>query len=131
MSMAALCLASVSLMSTGSAYALICWSLPLPFGYCRTETSVILPLATITWTWTGPHCVSATSPCTVAAVGEGEAVELGCGVPTEPGEGEAVGVGPAGSLVGALVGSLLVAPAPEFVAGLAEPITAGALVALP
>src|SRR5690242_6589667 len=66
MSMLAFCASRVSWISTGSARALISWSLPLPLGYCSTETSVIVPSATVSSTWTGPQRVDAVSPVTVA-----------------------------------------------------------------
>src|SRR6185295_2474883 len=65
MSMFALCADSVSCVRTGNASALICWSLPLPLGYCGTSTAVILPLATVSATCTGPQRVWATEPVTV------------------------------------------------------------------
>src|SRR4051794_8030118 len=65
MSMFAFCASRVSWISTGSARALICWSLPLPFGYSTTETSVIVPSATVSSTCTGPQRVDASSPVTV------------------------------------------------------------------
>src|SRR4051795_2128109 len=65
MSMFAFCASRVSWISTGSARALICWSLPLPLGYWTTETSVIVPFATVSSTWTGPQRVEASSPVTV------------------------------------------------------------------
>src|SRR5690348_16874134 len=65
MSMFAFCASRVSRISTGSARALICWSLPLLSGYWTTETSVIDPLATVSSTWTGPQRVEATEPVTV------------------------------------------------------------------
>src|SRR3954449_3612281 len=70
MSMAALCAFSVSWMRIGSARALFCWSLPLLSGYCTTATSVTEPSATVIWTCTGPHRVSATVPVTVPDVAE-------------------------------------------------------------
>src|SRR3954451_4409080 len=70
MSMEALCAFSVSWMRIGSARALISWSFPLPFGYCTTATSVIEPSATVIWTCTGPHRVSAAVPVTVPDVAE-------------------------------------------------------------
>src|SRR4051812_24774418 len=70
MSMEALCALSVSWMRIGSARALISWSLPLLVGYWTTETFVIDPSATVIWTCTGPHRVSATAPVTVPDVAE-------------------------------------------------------------
>src|SRR4051794_3826461 len=70
MSIVAPCAFSVSWMRIGSARALISWSLPLLFGYCTTATFVIDPLATVIWTCTGPHRVSATVPVTVPDVAE-------------------------------------------------------------
>src|ERR1700712_4456492 len=69
MSMLALCLLTVSWVRIGSAWLLISWSLPFPFGYCRTLTLVILRLLTLSCTSTGPHCVWATDPLTVLVVG--------------------------------------------------------------
>ena len=54
MSIVALCALRVSETRMGSARALICWSLPLLSGYSRTSTAVILPLAMVSRTWTGP-----------------------------------------------------------------------------
>src|SRR4051794_38446420 len=68
MSMEALCAFSVSWMRIGSARALISWSFPLLFGYWTTATSVIEPSATVIWTCTGPHRVSATVPVSVPDV---------------------------------------------------------------
>src|SRR4051812_33012723 len=82
MSMPALCAFSVSWMRIGSARALISWSLPLLSGYCRTETSVIDPSATVIWTCTGPHRVSATVPVTVPE----DAELLGLAALDEPAE---------------------------------------------
>src|SRR5689334_21278085 len=62
LSMLAFWALSVSCLSTGSAYALISRSRPLPFGYVGTDTLVILPSATVMLTWTGPQRVSATEP---------------------------------------------------------------------
>src|SRR4051794_34859280 len=76
----------VSWTSTGSARALICWSLPLLSGYSTTETSGIVPLDTVSWTWTGPQRVEASAPVTVA-----DAVEVPV---AEPVEVEPVGVEP-------------------------------------
>src|SRR3954454_21625746 len=70
MSMEALCALSVSWMRIGSARALMSWSLPLLCGYCTTATSVIEPSATVIWTCTGPHRVSATVPVNVPDVAE-------------------------------------------------------------
>src|SRR3954469_11969167 len=78
MSISAFCASRVSWISTGSARALICWSLPLLAGYSTTETSVIEPLATVSWTWTGPQRVSAASPVTVL-----EAVDVPLPEPVE------------------------------------------------
>src|SRR4051812_5326390 len=65
MSIFAFCASRVSWISTGSARALICWSLPLLSGYSTTETSVIVPFATVSSTCTGPQRVEASSPVTV------------------------------------------------------------------
>src|SRR3569833_3842629 len=70
MSMFAFCASRVSWISTGSARALISWSLPLPLGYWTTETSVSEPLATVSSTWTGPQRVEATEPVTVLDVAD-------------------------------------------------------------
>src|SRR4051812_38964027 len=70
MSMSALWALSVSWMRTGSARALISWSLPLLSGYCTTETFVTEPSATVIWTCTGPQRVSAAVPVTVPDVAE-------------------------------------------------------------
>src|SRR4051812_11588440 len=70
MSIEALCAFSVSWMRIGSARALISWSLPLLFGYWTTATSVMEPSATVIWTCTGPHRVSAAVPVTVPEVAE-------------------------------------------------------------
>src|SRR4051812_15137997 len=65
MSIESFCASRVSWIRTGSARALICWSLPLLFGYSTTETSVIEPFATVSSTCTGPQRVEASSPVTV------------------------------------------------------------------
>src|SRR3954447_14814762 len=65
MSIEAFCASRVSWTRTGSARALICWSLPLLSGYSTTETSVIVPSATVSSTCTGPQRVEAVSPVTV------------------------------------------------------------------
>src|SRR4051812_18675493 len=70
MSMSALCASSVSCTRIGSARALICRSLPFSVGYSTTETSVMVPSATVTCTCTGPQRVSAESPVTVVVPDE-------------------------------------------------------------
>src|SRR3954452_18320205 len=62
----------VSWTRIGRARALISWSLPLPFGYSTTETSVIVPPDTLSWTCTGPQRVEASSPVTVVPVPEAD-----------------------------------------------------------
>src|SRR4051812_34648532 len=88
MSMSALCALSVSWTRIGNARALISWSLPLLSGYCTTETFVIEPSATVIWTCTGPHRVSAAVPVTVPDVAElltlAELAELELLVEPEP-----------------------------------------------
>src|SRR3954466_5080945 len=75
MSMEALCALSVSWMRIGSARASISWSLPLLVGYWTTETSVIDPSATVIWTCTGPHRVSAAAPVTLPDAAELEELD--------------------------------------------------------
>ena len=53
---------------------MISWSLPLPLGYCTTDTFVIALPSMVSSTWTGPHRVWATDPVTV----------LVCEVPVDP-----------------------------------------------
>src|SRR6478736_7946404 len=65
MSMSELCASIVSWTRIGRAYVLISWSLPLPLGYCTTDTFVIVSPSRVSSTWTGPHRVCATSPVTV------------------------------------------------------------------
>src|SRR4051812_41755738 len=76
MSMFALCDCMVSLIKIGSAYELICWSLPLPLGYCRTDTAVILLPSMVSSTCTGPHRVDAVDPVTVRVLVDPEDPEL-------------------------------------------------------
>src|SRR6185437_9426334 len=61
-SMSALCASRVALVSSGSAYALISRSRPLPSGYAGTDTSTIRPPTTVIVTCTGPQRVRATEP---------------------------------------------------------------------
>src|SRR6478609_860673 len=51
----------------GTACELIIWSWRSVIGTCSTSTAVILPLATVIWTCTGPKRVSAASPAYVLA----------------------------------------------------------------
>ena len=60
--MFAFCADRVSSVRIGSAYALISWSRPFPFGETGTATSVILPSVTVMVICTGPHRVCATEP---------------------------------------------------------------------
>src|SRR5690242_9199346 len=59
-------------------------SRPLFCGYTTALAAVILPLVTVTWTWTGPHLVSTESPVTVlvpdAALDDGAAADDPLGV---------------------------------------------------
>src|SRR3954463_185097 len=102
MSMEALCALSVSWMRIGSARALISWSLPLLVGYWTTETSVIDPSATVIWTCTGPHRVSAAAPVTVPDAAELEELDepLAAALvePAAPGGGG--GAGPPAAALG-------------------------------
>ena len=65
MSTSALWAEIVSCTSTGRASSLISRSRLLPSGYCTTSTALILPSASVSRTWTGPHLVCATAPVTV------------------------------------------------------------------
>src|SRR6476646_831101 len=81
MSIWALCASSVSWIRIGSAWELISWSRPLPFGYWTTATFVIFLLEMVSCTCTGPQRVCATVPVTVLEV----AADLGAAAALLPG----------------------------------------------